>query len=263
MCVLLKLTPVFIFALPGVIAFALYPELHGDETKQTFVLLLNRLLPTGMRGFVLAALIAALTSSLTAVMNSVATMAVRDFILPHRPGMSERAQVIVGRVVIFVAAALGVGAAYLVYKSPEGLYKYLQTISIYLVLPVTPAIVFGIMSRRVTFAGAAASVGAGILMATVFVIDQLVGPDMGAKMFPWLHHTLTLNYTYRGLWGTITITLTLFVVSAFTRKTEAAKLDKTTIHWGKKPEPFEGIKDWRFHLAALGIATVFLYSRVW
>jgi SSS family solute:Na+ symporter len=263
LCVLLKLTPVFIFALPGVIAFALYPELHGDETKQTFVLLLNRLLPTGLRGFVLAALIAALTSSLTSVMNSVATMAVRDFILPHRPGMPDRTQVTVGRAVIVVAMALGVGAAYFVYISPEGLYKYLQTISIYLVLPVTPAIVFGIMSRRVTFAGAAASVGVGVALAAVFVIDQLVGPETGAKLFPWLHHTLTLNYTYRGLWGTLAITLTLFLVSAFTTKTEPGKLDKTTIHWGRKPEPFEGLKDWRLHLAALGIATVLLYWWVW
>jgi len=262
-CVLLKLTPVFIFALPGVIAFALHPGLHGDETKQTFVLLLNRLLPTGMRGFVLAALIAALTSSLTSVMNSVATMAVRDFILPHRPGMSERAQVVIGRVVILVATALGVGAAYLVYKSPEGLYKYLQTISIYLVLPVTPAIVFGIVSRRVTFAGAVASVGVGVALSALFVFDQLVGPETGARLFPWLHTTLTQNYTYRGLWGTLAITLTLFLVSACTRKTDTEKLERTTIHWGRKPEPFEGLKDWRLHLAALGIATVLLYSWVW
>jgi len=49
---LLKLFPIFIFALPGVIAFALFPgELQGEETKQTFVLLLNKLLPAGLRGF--------------------------------------------------------------------------------------------------------------------------------------------------------------------------------------------------------------------
>jgi SSS family solute:Na+ symporter len=177
--------------------------------------------------------------------------------------MSERAQVVIGRVVILVAAALGVGAAYLVYKSPEGLYKYLQTISIYLVLPVTPAIVFGIMSRRVTFAGAVASVGVGVALSALFVVDQLVGPEAGARLFPWLHYTLTQNYTYRGLWGTLAITLTLFLVSAFTRKTDTDKLERTTIHWGRRPESFEGLKDWRLHLAGLGIATVLLYWWVW
>ncbi|NQU53761.1 MAG: sodium/solute symporter, partial [Bacteroidetes bacterium] len=69
--VLLKLLPIFIFALPGVIAFALFPdELQGEETKQTFVLLLNKLLPSGLRGLMLASLMAALITSLIAVLNS-------------------------------------------------------------------------------------------------------------------------------------------------------------------------------------------------
>ena len=59
--VTLKLLPIFIFALPGVIAYALFPgQLEGDATKQTFVLLLNNLLPSGLRGLLLASLMAAL-----------------------------------------------------------------------------------------------------------------------------------------------------------------------------------------------------------
>ena len=77
---LLKLFPIFIFALPGVIAYALFPgELQGEATKQTFVLLLNKLLPTGLRGLLLASLMAALITSLIAVLNSVSTLVVRDF----------------------------------------------------------------------------------------------------------------------------------------------------------------------------------------
>ena len=68
--ILLKLLPVFLFALPGVIAFALFPgELEGEASKHTFVLLLNKLLPVGLRGLLLAALLAALISSLIAVFN--------------------------------------------------------------------------------------------------------------------------------------------------------------------------------------------------
>ena len=87
---LLKLTPVFIFALPGVIALALYP---GAKPKTTFVTLLNELLPSGARGLVLAALLAALIASMLSVMNSISTMVVRDFVLHFRPRTSERAQV--------------------------------------------------------------------------------------------------------------------------------------------------------------------------
>src|SRR5665811_1942990 len=63
--VFLKLFPIFLFALPGVIAFALFPgELQGDATKQTFVLLLNKLLPSGLRGLLMASLLAAMITSL-------------------------------------------------------------------------------------------------------------------------------------------------------------------------------------------------------
>jgi SSS family solute:Na+ symporter len=257
---LLKLTPVFIFALPGVIALVLYP---GRDPRTTFVTILNKMLPSGVRGYVLSALLGAVISALIAVMNSVSTMAVRDFLLKFRPKTSETAQVMLGRFAIVAAMLLGVGAAWVVKTQPEGIYKYLQTISVYLVMPITPAIAFGIMSRRVTFAGAAASVFTGLGLSALFVTDALMKPERAAKVFPFLHHVWTYNYTYRGLWGTLIIIGVLFLVSAFTEKTAPEKLEKTTIKWGAKPEPFQGIKDWRLHLALLVVTTVFLYSRIW
>jgi SSS family solute:Na+ symporter len=257
---LLKLTPIFIFALPGVIAYALFPgELQGDETKQTFVLLLNKILPAGLRGLLMASLLAALITSLIGVLNSVSTLVVRDFIIEFRPDFPEKKQVRFGRVVILVVTILGIGAAYLVYKNEEGLYKYLQTISAYLVIPVFPAIFFGIVSKRVTLKAAVISVIVGVIIATVFVIDQLVGPETGSRIFPFLHHKLTLNFGYRGLWAELFITAILFGVSFFTEKTAPEKLEKTTISFSKGFAPFEGIKDWRLHLAALTLITIFIY----
>lgn len=259
---LLKLLPIFIFALPGVIAYALYPgELQGDETKQTFVLLLNKLLPAGLRGLLLASLMAALVTSLIAVLNSVSTLVVRDFILEFKPDIPEKKQVSLGRVIILIVSFLGFGAAYLVYKNEEGLYKYLQTITAYLVIPVFPAIFFGIVSKKVTLKGAAASVLAGIILATIFVSDQIMGPEAGKNIFPFLHHDLTLNFGYRGLWAEILITGILFAVSAYTEKTAPEKLELTTINYTKRIAPFEGITDWRLHLGILSLITVFLY--VW
>jgi len=260
--VLLKMLPLFIFALPGVIAFALFPnELQGEETKQTFVLLLNKLLPTGLRGLLLASLMAALVTSLIAVLNSVSTLVVRDFVVEFRPDINEKRQVLLGRYIIVLVTLLGFGAAYLVYKNEEGLYKYLQTITAYLVIPVFPAIFFGIVSKKVTLKGAAVSVVVGIILATIFVIDQLIGPESGKELFPFLHHKLTLNFGYRGLWAEILITGVLFAVSAFTEKTAPEKLEKTTINYSKGIARFEGITDWRLHLAILSAITIFLY--VW
>jgi SSS family solute:Na+ symporter len=257
---LLKFAPVFIFAVPGVIALALFP---GREPKTIFVTLLNELLPNGVRGLVLAALLASLIGSNLSVMNSVSTLVVRDFVLHFRPQSSERAQVLSGRIAIAVTAALGIAAAYLVYTTPDGLYKYLQTISLYLVMPITPAIVFGIMSKRVTVKGAIASVLTGLGFATLFVTDQLMPPGAGARLFPWLHTKLTLNYTYRGLWGTIAVVIVLFAVSAFTEKTNPTRLEKTTITWGGAVDRFKGISDWRLHLVVLSIGTILVYRWLW
>jgi len=70
-----------------------------------------------------------------------------------------------------------------VYRTPDGLYKYLQTISIYLTMPVAPAIFFGIMSKRVTPKGAFTSVFVGSVLVALFVTDQLVGVDAGSRYF--------------------------------------------------------------------------------
>jgi len=258
--VLLKLLPIFIFALPGVIAYALFPgELQGDETKQTFVLLLNNLLPSGLRGLLLASLMAALITSLIAVLNSVSTLIVRDFILEFKPDFPEKKQVSFGRYIILIVAFLGIGAAWLVYKNEEGLYKYLQTITAYLVIPVFPAIFFGIISKKVTLKGAAVSVIVGVILATLFVIDQFLGPETGKEVFPILHHNLTLNFGYRGLWTEILLTGVLFAVSAFTEKTAPEKLVTTTFNYTGKIAEFEGLTDWRLHLGLLSMITLALY----
>ena len=259
--VFLKLLPVFIFALPGVIAYALYPGLEGEETQQTFIVLLNNLLPSGLRGLVLASLLAALITSLIAVLNSVSTLVVRDFVLKVKPFMKEKRQVLIGRVVILIVTGFGIGAAYMVHKNEEGLYKYLQTISAYLVLPVFPAIFFGILSKKVTLTAAKVSVVIGIILATVFVIDQFMGVETGEEVFPFLHYKLTLNFGYRGLWATIFITIILFIVSAFTQKTDPEKLEKTTVNFSQKIEKYSGLTDWRLHLAILVVITTLLY--VW
>lgn len=257
---LLKLLPVFLFALPGVIAFALFPgQLEGEATKQTFVLLMNELLPSGLRGLLLASLLAALITSLIAVLNSVSTLVVRDFIVKFNPNISDKKQVKYGRLVIIFITLLGISAAYLVYKNEEGLYKYLQTLSVYLVIPIFPAIFFGIISKKVTFKAAVVSVIIGVILAAVFVTDQMLGPEIGKERFPFLYHKLTLNFGYRGLWAEIFITAVLFIVSAFTEKTSPEKLEKTTINYSKGVSKFEGITDWRLHLLILSIITVLIY----
>lgn len=238
---------------------ALFP---GHEAKITFVTLLNELLPTGLRGLVLAALLAAMISSLLSMMNSISTLVTKDYVVRLRPHTSERAQVRIGRLAIVLGTACGILATYPIAMTPEGLYKYLQTVSLFLVMPLTPAIFFGIMSRRVTFTGAVWSFAIGVMLAGVFVTDQLMGREWGMRVWPCLHLPLTENYTYRGLWGTALITLVLFLVSFVTRKTSEEKLARTTVCW-ERLAPFEGWKDWRLQWAVLALVTISLYVWLW
>jgi SSS family solute:Na+ symporter len=257
--ILLKLAPVFIFALPGVIAAVLFP---GRDPKTTFITLLNELLPAGIRGLVLAALLSALIGSSLAVMNSVSTLVVRDFLLHIKRDTSERTQVFMGRAAIVVSTPLAIAAAYLIYTTPDGLYKYLQAISIYLVMPITPAIFFGILSKRITFQGAIASVLAGGSVAILFVTDQLMG-QAGPRLFPWLHKSFTLNYTYRGLWGTLLTTAVLYAVSFCTSAPALSQVQGLTVDWKAPIEPFRGLSDWRVMLALLVAITIGLYAWLW
>jgi SSS family solute:Na+ symporter len=95
------------------------------------------------------------------------------------------------------------------------------------------------------------------------MIDVYLGEEIGAQWFPLLHHPLTLNYTYRGGWGTLIVVIVLFLVSAFTPRTAPEKLAKTTIDWSQRPEPFQGLSDWRLQWVLLAALTVVIYWWVW
>ncbi len=259
---LLKLTPIFIFALPGVITYALYPGLSDEESKSTFVVMLNMLLPSGLRGLVLSALLAALISSILAVMNSVSTMVVRDFLLYFKPGLGERTQVLLGKFMVFAAAVAGASGAYLVSQTQDGLYKYLQAISFYLCVPLVPAIFFAIVSRRINMTGAIWSVLVGSVISTLYVIDGIF-PEFGRSNFGFLHLTLTENYTFRGLWEVLVTTVVLFVGSYATQPPSPKKVDGLTVDWSAPVESFRGLSDWRLQLGLLLTVTVCLYAWLW
>src|SRR5262249_55045678 len=119
----LKLMIPFILVLPGVIARALYPGLARAD--MAYPRLVSDLLPVGLRGLVLAGLIAILMSSMSACYNASATLVVRDFVMRWRPGLSDGEQVSMGRRITVVMAILGALAAPLVGLSVT-IWNYLQ-----------------------------------------------------------------------------------------------------------------------------------------
>jgi len=165
----LKLLIPFILVLPGVIARALYPNLPKPD--MAYPTLVSDLLPVGLRGLVLAGLIAILMSSMSACYNASATLVVRDFFLRWKPELSDREQVAIGRKVTMLMAVLGVLAAPLVGLSVT-IWHYLQMLSAYLGVPLGAVIFVGLLWKRGNTAGAISGGVAGFALGVFLFLDQ-------------------------------------------------------------------------------------------
>ncbi len=175
----LKLLPVFIFIVPGLICFALassgkMPALAAElldaegriipaQAQQVFPLLVAEVLPAGIRGVVVAGLLAALMSSLAGVFNASATLFTMDIYQRFRPGISEKELVKVGRMA--TAAMVVIGLLWIpVIQGSRGLYDYLQSVQGYLAPPIFVVFFFGIFSKRLTAKGALAALLTGFAL---------------------------------------------------------------------------------------------------
>jgi len=164
----LKLLPVFIFIIPGIIAFALAKsgqnaalqqnffdengQIIRDNAQQAFPMLVTQVLPIGVRGVVVAGLLAALMSSLAGAFNASAALFTIDFYSKLRPLASQKHVVWVGRVATAVMVIIGL-AWIPVIRGGKGLYDYLQGIQSYLAPPIFVVFFLGIFSKRLNAKG--------------------------------------------------------------------------------------------------------------
>ena len=174
-----KLLPVFIFIIPGIIAFALAKsgkvpamteamfnaqgELVREQGQQAFPLLVATILPVGIRGVVVAGLLAALMSSLAGVFNASATLFTMDFYDKLRPGASQHQLVWMGRVATAVMVVIGL-LWIPVIRGGKGLYDYLQGVQAYLAPPIFVVFFLGVFLRRVNGKGCLAALIVGFAM---------------------------------------------------------------------------------------------------
>jgi SSS family solute:Na+ symporter len=170
----LKVSPVLIFLVPGLIGAALNARgiisiptdsaggLNGD---QVFPTLVTTLLPVGLRGLVVAGLMAALMSSLSSLFNSTATLFTVDVYEKLRPGASERRYVNVGRLATVVVVGLGLLWIPIMPRISEGgLYQYLQNVQQYIAPPITAVFLLGIFSNRINNRGATWGLAVGFAL---------------------------------------------------------------------------------------------------
>jgi SSS family solute:Na+ symporter len=245
----LKLLTPFILVLPGIIARVLYPGLSRYDSA--YPRLVQGLLPVGLRGLVLAGLIAILMSSMSACYNSSATLVVRDFVLRFRPATSERHQVVIGRWVTVLMAGLGVLAAPLVGLSVT-IWYYLQFISAYLSVPMAAVIFVGLLWKRGNTRGAISGLLVGFAAGLVCFLDQTLGWSLRVLSYPVLHSFLHRALLIWIISAAVMIGISLTVGSINPEKTSGNVFSVSGERW-------KGLKDYRTWAAVLFLCTVALW----
>ena len=172
----LKLLPLFIFVIPGVIAYALAQQgaLTFDESDQALPALIGTLLPIGVRGIVVAGLMAALMSSLSSVFNSCSTLITWDVYRELKPDATERQLVWVGRISTGVLVVLGLLWIPLMENISGQLYTYLQSVQGYIAPPIAAVFLLGIAWQRINAKGAISSLIVGFILGALRLILELV-----------------------------------------------------------------------------------------
>jgi solute:Na+ symporter, SSS family len=172
----LKLLPLFIFVMPGVIAYALVQqgEIELTRSDEALPALIPFLLPEGIRGAVVAGLLAALMSSLSSIFNSTSTLFTWDIYREWRPQSSDRHLVWVGRLATVVLTAVGLAwVPFMGFISPR-LYEYLQSVQAYLAPPIAAVFLLGIAWQRANARGAIASLLVGFVIGATRLVLELV-----------------------------------------------------------------------------------------
>ncbi len=190
---LLKIWPVLIFLIPGLIGWALHQKgiiaippkmVDGVEVidgDRVFPTLVTALLPVGIRGLIVACLLSALMSSLASLFNSSAALFTVDVYEKIRPGKSQAHLLQVGRIATTVVVGAGIIWIPVMAKiAGGGLYQYLQSVQGYLAPPITAVFLLGLFWKRMNSAGATWALGLGFFLGmTKLTVQALFGAAPG------------------------------------------------------------------------------------
>ena len=162
----LKILPVFIFVLPGMIAAALYSDVRSGAGDTAYPALVTRLLPAGFKGLVLAGMLAALMSSLASAFNSCSTLLTWDVYRKLKPKATEAELVTFGRGSTVILVGLGLAwIPFMKYVSPQ-IYIYLQSVQAYIAPPIAACFLFGVLSPRLNGKGAMSALITGLVLGS-------------------------------------------------------------------------------------------------
>jgi len=253
----LKILPVFILVFPGVIAYVLFKDIIGADANQALPVMIDQLLPTGLKGIMAATLLAALMSTIAAALNSSATLVAVDIVKRLRPSTSDNQQIKYGRIAAIVVMLLAM------LWSTQGdkfssIFEGINKIAAAIAPPVATVFLFGVFSKRGTNRAAIITLVSGLLLGiTAFCLDF---EPISGQMY--LTRGLGMPFMMQAWWLFVICTAIYFGVSYTSPKPPAGVIENYTwesplsvITRGK----FEGVRDVRLWAGILVLTLVVMY----
>ncbi|MEM9326312.1 MAG: sodium:solute symporter [Bacteroidota bacterium] len=256
---LLKVPVVFFMILPGVIAIALFSDLDissinyftasesggtelctnlADCPNMTYPVMLVQLLPTGILGLVIAGLLAAMSSSISATLNSASTLITMDFVTKLNPKLTSKQLVRVGQIATVVLVLLAAFWTQYIEQISDSLWEYLQLVLGFIAPPVVAVFLVGLFWKRGNGHGAFAALMAGIVFSALFIVSQANG------MFPALNE---IHFLHKAPLLMLACMLVHVIVSSITPAPSEETVKSMTWNVGLFRAETEELKDLPWH----------------
>ena len=259
---LLKILPLFVMVFPGVCGYILFKDQIGERASQTLPVMINALVPVGLKGLVAAALLAALMSSIAAALNSAGTLMAVDIVQHFRPSTTDRQQVLIGRVTAIVVMLLAMMWSTQGDKFGSIFEAINKMPAQFLAPPITVVFLWGVFWRRGTKEAAIITLLGGFLIGfVVFLVDL---PAFGETQ--WISDPaqgLGISFMMQAVWGFVFWSIAYVIVSLLTPPPSAEQVAGTT--WERPSEvllygPVTGWNDPRVLAGALLVVMGGLYT---
>ena len=243
-------------------------EVIRSNAQAAFPLLVQHVLPTGVRGIVVAGLLAALMSSLAGVLNASATLFTMDFYSRLHKGVSQHRLVWIGRIATIVLVVIGI-LWIPVIQGARGLYDYLQGVQAYLAPPIFTVFFLGVFVKRMNAKACLSALIIGFMMGVFrLAIDTpvtLFGHTYEEGSLFWIMNNMFFQY-YSILILVVCIAV-MYVVSYTTPEPDYEQIEGLTYGTVTAEQASESRSSWNMRdvvwsgavLAAIGVA--YLYFR--
>ncbi|MGO9537444.1 MAG: sodium:solute symporter family transporter, partial [Limisphaerales bacterium] len=274
----LKLFPVYLFIIPGLIYYALVkantvPALTADyDTQAAFPLMVKHLLPEGLRGLVVAGLLSALMGSLAGVFNACSTLFTVDLYQKWKPAASQHQIVRTGRIATTTMVIIAM-AWIPVIQGAQGLYSYLQAVQGYLAPPIFVVFFFGVFWKRLNAKGCLWSMMVGFALGLArMLLDtpvtmKLPGFENGYTEGSFLWIINSIPFQYFSVLITIISGIVMVVVSYMTREPDYNRIKSLTFGTTTAEDKARTYASWSWQeVAASGLILIcilgaYLYFR--